>query len=100
MEPYDLSGPYIDYYTAQPANGYEILNTYWFKFEPITWDLLSVNELQGPLLVSHSVLDSHDFITMIIKLVLGIHLFQKKTLQLKKRQATLTTIRRAISEAG
>jgi hypothetical protein len=61
MEPYDLSGPYIDYYTAQPANGYEILNTYWFKFEPITWDLLSVNELQGPLLVSHSVLDSHDY---------------------------------------
>lgn len=61
MEPYDLSGPYINYYTAQPANGYEILNTYWFKFEPITWDLLSVNELQGPLMVSHSVLDSHDY---------------------------------------
>jgi hypothetical protein len=45
----------------QDDNGYYIENTYWFKYEPIKWDVLSVDETGGPLVVSDMILDSRDY---------------------------------------
>lgn len=45
----------------QDDNGYLINTRYWFKFEPISWDLLSVDESSGPLLLSSKVIDSQEY---------------------------------------
>jgi hypothetical protein len=45
----------------QDNNGYYINTTYWFKYEPILWNVLSVNETGGPLLVADMILDSREY---------------------------------------
>lgn len=45
----------------QDDNGYLINNRYWFKFEPISWDVLSVVESAGPLLFSSKIIDSQEY---------------------------------------
>ncbi|MDY0101161.1 MAG: DUF6273 domain-containing protein [Bacilli bacterium] len=45
----------------QDNNGYFINTTYWFKYEPLIWDVLSVDESEGPLLLSNKILDSQDY---------------------------------------
>ena len=47
--------------SCQDDNGYFINITYWFKFEPISWDVLSVNEEAGPLVLSSKVIDSQEY---------------------------------------
>ena len=49
---YDYRGVYFTRYrplstespseSIQPLNGYEIETTYWFKYEPIEWDVLTI----------------------------------------------------------
>jgi hypothetical protein len=48
-------------YSLQDDNGYLINTRYWFKYEPITWDVLSVGETGGPLVVADMILDSRDY---------------------------------------
>ncbi|MFA5235675.1 MAG: DUF6273 domain-containing protein [Bacilli bacterium] len=45
----------------QDDNGYLISTRYWFKFEPILWDVLSVNETGGPLVLADKILDNCDY---------------------------------------
>ncbi len=61
---------YRPYYTTsssstsnsyQDDNGYFINTRYWFKFEPISWDVLSVNEVEGPLVLSSKIIDSQEY---------------------------------------
>lgn len=48
-------------YSFQDDNGYLISTRYWFKYEPIAWDVLSVNETGGPLIMADKILDSRDY---------------------------------------
>jgi len=45
----------------QDDNGYYIKTSYWFKYEPISWDVLSVDETGGPLVMADKILDSRDY---------------------------------------
>jgi hypothetical protein len=45
----------------QDDNGYLVSTRYWFKYEPVKWDVLSVDETGGPLVVSDMILDSRDY---------------------------------------
>ena len=49
------------YYSYQDDNGYYINTVYWFKYEPILWDVLSINEEAGPLVVSSKILDGQEY---------------------------------------
>ena len=51
-------------YTYQDDNGYEPNNVYWFKYEPITWRVLSPEE---GLVMSDTLLDSQAFNNYIIE---------------------------------
>ena len=49
-------------YSYQDENGYFINTTYWFKYEPILWDVIDNNEENKEALVfSHIILDSQQF---------------------------------------
>lgn len=50
-----------EYESEQPNNEYYINTVYWFKFDPISWDVLSVNEEAGPLMLSSKILDSREY---------------------------------------
>jgi hypothetical protein len=50
-----ISGSYQD------DNAYYANMSYWFQYEPISWDVLSVNETGGPLMVASKILDSRDY---------------------------------------
>lgn len=46
----------------QDDNGYSLSTVYWFKYEPITWDILTVDwKNSKALLFSHTLLDSMDY---------------------------------------
>lgn len=45
----------------QDDSGYYLNTRYWFKFEPILWDVLSVNENTGPLLLSSKIIDGQEY---------------------------------------
>ena len=46
--------------TYQKYNGYEINNTYWFKYEPIEWNVLDTKS-GNALIVANKILDSQEF---------------------------------------
>lgn len=45
----------------QDDNGYKTGTCYWFKYEPIVWDVLSGNETGGALVIAQKILDSRDY---------------------------------------
>jgi len=59
--PYSTSSSSSTSTSDQDDNGYSIGTRYWFKFEPISWDVLSVNETGGPLVMADKILDSRDY---------------------------------------
>ena len=46
---------------SQKGNGYETLTTYWFKYEPIHWDVLSTDEGDVSLVSSNKILDAREY---------------------------------------
>lgn len=59
--------PYYSYYSSsdlfwQHDNGYEINNVYWFKYEPISWTILSENTTEGTaLILCDMTIDSQEY---------------------------------------
>ena len=49
-----------DGYINQYSNGYYINNTYWFKYEPIRWNIINVND-GNTLIIADLLLDSQNF---------------------------------------
>ena len=49
-----------DYDTRQSLNGYTTYVTYWFKYEPIEWNILS-EENGKALIVANPILDAQEF---------------------------------------
>lgn len=47
-------------YSCQFENGYETGNRYWFKYEPITWRILSISD-NDKHLMSNVILDSQEY---------------------------------------
>jgi len=59
--PYSTSNSSSTINSFQDDNGYLISTRYWFKYEPIAWDVLSVDETGGPLVMADKILDSRDY---------------------------------------
>lgn len=59
--PYDIAIASSTDNSYQDDNGYCINTRYWFKYEPIIWDVLLPNEAEGPLLLSNKLLDSQEY---------------------------------------
>lgn len=58
--PPNIGDSSIQMTSNQSKNGYSINQVYWFKYEPILWQVLDVVDDQA-LLLSNLVLDSRDF---------------------------------------
>lgn len=57
--------------SLQDDNGYYINTRYWFKFESILWDVLSANEIEGPLVLSSLIIDSQEYYQSTINRTIG-----------------------------
>lgn len=60
--PYWTEFPSDEGFTYQYANGYRTYVVYWFKYEPIIWQILSEDEESGSaFVVSETVIDARHF---------------------------------------
>ncbi len=55
-----FASPDLDYYARQQENGYSEGSTYYFRWEPIEWRVLS-NDSNGVYVISSKVLDSQPY---------------------------------------
>lgn len=54
---------FVDAISAQPNNGYTIGNVYWFKYEPIRWNVIKTEDGKA-LLCGEKILDAQAFCDM------------------------------------
>ena len=59
--PYNINHESIESMTYQDENEFELNTKYWFKYQPIEWDILKEYEGDEALIITNMMIDSQEF---------------------------------------
>ena len=59
--PYNINHESIESMTYQDENEFELNTKYWFKYQPIEWDILKEYEGDEALIITNLMIDSQEF---------------------------------------